>query len=140
MPPKDRKHPAFFRELSKHGNAAVAADVAGLDLAEVKKLRQTNEDFASAWSDAVELAEGRLEVAAYNAALQGFSKPLHGAGKLTVDKDGNPVTVSEYDTRLITYMIDRQKEPPSQKSKEVPTLPPVRIIIAGTDEPADPEH
>lgn len=128
MPPKSRRYPKFFEELAKHGNAAVAADEAKLSLSEVKRLRVEDNVFAQDWEDAVELARGRLEVASYTAALLGFNRPLHAAGKLTIDKDGNPVNITEYDTKLMMYLLDRDKPQQAQglKSGE---LPQVRVTI-----------
>lgn len=128
MPPKSRKYDEFIVNLASHGNAAVAASDAKLKISDVMAHKNASQEFSQDWHEALVLAQGRLEVAAYKAALAGYSRPLHGSGKLTVDKDGNTVMINEYDTKLLTYMIERN-EPKAMRVDPENVLPRVVIHI-----------
>lgn len=129
MPPKSRKYDEFIVNLSSHGNIAVAAHDAKLKISDVIAYKNVSKEFSQDWHDAIVLARGRLEVAAYKAALAGYSRTLHSSGKLTVDKDGNTVMINEYDTKLLTYMIERNESKDAHVDTEN-VLPRVVIRIA----------
>src|SRR5262249_8510012 len=95
----------FLRPLSDTGSVTTAVAVAGTSRTRVYELRKTDPAFASAWQEAEEVANDRLEDEARRRALEGVPEPLVSAGKLVRDDDGQPITIRRYSDNLLLALL-----------------------------------
>ncbi len=71
---------AFLEELSKTGNVSASARMAGISRVTAYANRESNEEFAALWDDAIEIATDALELEARRRALEGTIKPVFYQG------------------------------------------------------------
>lgn len=117
----------FIEELSQCGSVSTASLLAGYKYtSSVYAMRRTDEDFAQAWQDALDVYADVLEKEAFRRAVVGIEKPLAYQGQFTyvmargangkviydmvdegeVDKDGGPKL-----TRTPRYKLDENGQP-----------------------------
>ena len=106
-----KKEKEFLEELAKTGVVGIAAEACNLGRRTVYEWREEDEDFASQWDDAIDLATDKLEVEARRRAYEGTLKPVFYRG----DECGH---IREYsDTLLIVLLKANRPEKFSEKSK-----------------------
>lgn len=76
-----RRRSIFLDVLRRTGNVSAAARAAGMARRSAYALRDREEDFAAAWSEAQEEALDDLEQALRQRAVQGTLKPVYYGGK-----------------------------------------------------------
>lgn len=117
----------FIEELSQCGSVSTASLLAGYKYtSSVYAMRRTDEDFAQAWQDALDVYADVLEKEAFRRAVVGIEKPLAYQGQFTyvmerdqngkvlydltdegeTDKEGNPKL-----TRTPRYKLDENGQP-----------------------------
>jgi len=95
----------FLKALSDTGSVITAVAVAGTSRTRVYELRRADPAFASAWTEAEEIAVDRLQDEATRRAVEGVPEPLVSAGKLVRDDNGQPITVRRYSDGLLMALL-----------------------------------
>lgn len=89
------KHNLFFAGLAKHGQITRAARDADISRVTVYGLRDSNPEFATRWSEALDAYADSLEAAAHNRAVEGTKKAIVHQGQLSyvyqLGADGRPL-------------------------------------------------
>ncbi len=76
-----KKKAAFLKGLIETGNVSEAVRLSGMSRSRVYELREQNEDFQSAWDEAIEVGIDNLEQAARDRALHGVDEPVFYQGE-----------------------------------------------------------
>ena len=93
---------AFLRSLTMEPNITVAANRAKIDRTTVYDYRNSSEEFAKAWDDALAQGADRLESEAFRRAVHGTLKPVYQQGM----KVG---TIREYSDTLTALLLKAHK-------------------------------
>jgi hypothetical protein len=123
--------PAFLAALRELPVIAHACKAVGIERSTAYRARETDEDFANAWDDAMEEGIDRAEQEAFRRAVVGFEEPVIDKGRLAYryeryeDEDGAehyrlqldangqpiPLTVRKHsDALLALYLKGRRKK------------------------------
>lgn len=89
-----KKKAAFLEGLIETGNVSEAVRLSGMSRSRVYKLREEDEDFQSAWDEAIEVGIDYLEQAARDRALHGVDEPVFYLGKKCGHKRKYPDTLT----------------------------------------------
>lgn len=95
----------FLEALAKTGNVTRACEQANLGRARAYALREQDETFAAAWTEAEEIAVDALEAEARRRAIEGVQRPLVSAGKVVKDDNGEPIILREYSDTLLIALL-----------------------------------
>ncbi len=113
----------FLSALAKTGVIASACRMAHVTYTEVTSLRKKDDDFSTAWFDALEQATDSLETEARRRALEGFNEPVIYQGQMTPewerDADGQMVMVT-HDTGVT-----------DSSGKPIVTERPKQLVVDG---------
>ena len=77
-----KKRAAFLEHLAKHGNISAAARSVGVDRRFWYRVKETDQEFAGAWDDAVEQAVDLMLEEARRRALKGIEEPVFYQGNV----------------------------------------------------------
>jgi hypothetical protein len=117
--------PAFIAALRHMPVVRHACEAASIHRATAYKARETDEDFAKAWDEAMEEGIDRAEQAAFKRAVDGWEEPVIDKGRLAyayrrvvddegketfepvIDANGQPVplTVRKHSDGLLTFVL-----------------------------------
>ncbi|AQS87919.1 hypothetical protein AA101099_1515 [Neoasaia chiangmaiensis NBRC 101099] len=95
----------FLDHLALTANVTASARVAGVVRGTIYLWRETDEDFARGWADALEAAVDALEGEARRRALSGYEEPVLSGGKLVVDDHGSPMMRRRYSDGLMRFLL-----------------------------------
>lgn len=102
MPNKTKRTPArvekFLAILRRRANVSEAAAAIGVGRTAIYSWRASNQQFASAWDDAIEDAVDELEAEAWRRAVHGVDRPITWKGEITG-------TAKEYSDRLLECLL-----------------------------------
>jgi hypothetical protein len=88
----------FLQALAVRGNVGEACKAAGVGRSTVYEWRETDQEFAAAWQEAVDDAIDRLEAEAWRRAFDGADRPVLYKGEITE-------TFKEYSDRLMECLL-----------------------------------
>lgn len=101
----------FLKSLAECGNVSIAARQAGLNRSHVYEIRESNEQFAREWDEAMDKAIDTLEAEAWRRARDGVPEFVTTGKGLVMDKEGKPVMQNRYsDTLLVTLLKAHRPE------------------------------
>jgi hypothetical protein len=95
----------FLRTLAETANVTASAEATNMSRVTFYRLRAEDEEFATEWDEALEIATDALEAEARRRAMRGVSRPLVSAGKIVKDDDGNPIIVHEFSDTLMLAQL-----------------------------------
>ena len=104
------KHNLFFAGLAKHGQITRAARDAGIHRVTVYNLRDSNPEFATRWSEALDAYADSLEAAAHQRAVEGTDKGVYHQGVLMA-------TEKQYSDSLLLAMLRAKRKEYGETSK-----------------------
>ena len=93
-----KKRANFLEALSECGNIKKSAKIAKIGRQTAYRWRRTDEDFAKAWDEALELGIDALEDEAMRRAVDGYLKPVFHGGKQVG-------SVREYSDTLLIFLL-----------------------------------
>lgn len=96
-------HPIFLAELRRTGIIGKACDAAEVDRTTAYRHRDQDEDFATAWREALEYATDTVEAEARRRAVEGVEEPVFG--RVARDEDGQIGTVRKYSDTLTLALL-----------------------------------
>lgn len=130
--------PVFLLALAEVPVVSHAAKAAGISYRHAYKTRETDEEFAQAWDDALEQGIDRAEQEAFRRAVVGYEEPVIDKGRLAyryeryeaedgseqwrmlLDEHGQPVpltTRKHSDAMLALYLKGRRKRVYSDRTE-----------------------
>jgi hypothetical protein len=95
----------FLEVLAASGNVSMAIAAAKISRRIVYDLRNNDETFARAWSDAEDIAADRLETEAWRRAVDGVEEPVISLGKVVQTEDGTPLVIRRYSDNLLLALL-----------------------------------
>lgn len=121
---------AFLAALSEYPVVQHACDVVGIERSTAYRARHADEDFATAWDDAMEAGVDRAEREAFRRGVVGFEEPVIDKGRLAyvydrvVDEDGKvdfmprldengqpiPLTVRKHSDALLSLILKGRRK------------------------------
>lgn len=114
-PEKDWK-PIFLQELARTGNVSTAAKKAKIGRRTAYGARLSDEVFAEAWKECLDIAVELLEEEARRRAAEGCDRPVYQGGKL-VGK------VREYSDVLLIFLLKAHRPDKYRENS--------RVVVAG---------
>lgn len=97
------KHNLFFAGLAKHGQITRAARDADISRVTVYSLRDSNPEFSTRWSEALDAYADSLEAAAHQRAVEGTDKGVYHQGVLMA-------TEKQYSDSLLLAMLKAKRK------------------------------
>lgn len=157
--------PIFLEALADVPVVSHACKVVGISYRHAYKTRETDQDFAKAWDEALEQGIDRAEQEAFRRAVVGFEEPVIDKGRLAyryeryeekdvngiaqekwrlaLDANGQPIplTVRKHSDALMALMLKGRRKSVYAERKELTgadgaALPAAQVIIA-TGVPSD---
>jgi hypothetical protein len=117
--------PIFLKALHEYPVIRHACEVADIERSTAYRARDSDEEFAKAWDEAIEVGIDKAEQEAYRRAVHGWHEPVIDKGRLawayqrTVDEDGKetyspvldangqpvPLTVKKHSDGLLQFVL-----------------------------------
>lgn len=117
--------PIFIKALSEYPVIRHACEAAGIERSTAYRARESDEEFAAAWDEAMENAIDKAEQEAYRRAVHGWNEPVIDKGRLAyayeriVDEDGKetyrpvldangqpvPLTIKKHSDGLLQFVL-----------------------------------
>lgn len=113
--------PIFLKALSEYPVVAHACGATGIERSTAYRARETDEEFAKAWDDAMEEAIDKAEQEAYRRGVHGWHEPVVDKGRISyvykrnedgtfemaLDKDGQPIplTIRKHSDSLLQFVL-----------------------------------
>lgn len=100
----------FLHHLRRSNNVSGSARLAGFDPHSARRYRDTDENFAEAWDDAVEEWRGSLMEAATLQGRDGYKEYVVSMGKIVMDpsKPGEPLFQKRYAPAVLIKLLQAE--------------------------------
>jgi hypothetical protein len=117
------EHSRFLEALAAGWSVTHAAEPTGHSRQRFYELRDADEDFAAAWSEAVEAGTQRLEDEAMRRAVEGYDE-------VTFDAEGGLVRrVRRYDSALLQLLLKGRRPAVYRESAGVEVSTPAVFVL-----------
>lgn len=113
----------FLEQYAETGRKQESAEMLGMSVSSIKKLEQTDKDFAQAVAEARDAFIEHLEKAAYERAVNGTKRPI--VGRMGKDEDGVVAHETVYSDKLLIEMLRRQSGDWRQSNTPAPQIIPI---------------
>lgn len=100
--------PDFIEDLTETGSVRHAASRAGVTRQAAYQARDRDPEFATAWREAIDKANGDLERSLLQRARDGTDTFILHDGQVVKDDDGNPIVKKVHETALAIFMAKKR--------------------------------